>query len=816
MRSASNSRANRSYRGGGGRDDYGGSRARGSRNDYDDDYDDYYERNPRRDSREYDYEDSYDYRDEGRPSRRQSRSEYSFTPGSSKRERRATPINGRGSQSGTNRAKSGDGDDNTKVRVVVRVRPVLPFEKKSGTPQLIVFPRSNCTLEVETASADGGTNQEPFEFDHVFPDSTTQATVFEESGVKSLVDHCFNGYDCTIFAYGQTGSGKTYTMSGLAEQQDTNRYDEEMHEAKESDGLVLRGAHHVFQSIRARTSKVNYTVQVSALEIYNETLTDLLNPPPAPAPSVKGQEPPKSLIIRESPERGFFVQNITNTTCDNVEALLGVTAESHRNRRVGSHQLNSDSSRSHSILTLEIASNINIGGQNVKKSGRISFVDLAGSENLKQSGSEGKAAKETASINRSLFALGSVIKALGDISTGKKPKNFHVPYRDSVITRLLRSSLGGSGMTIMVACIAPLAKSRELTAQTLQYATRTRNIKNKPTVSINSKDKLILALQADLRNASEYSKQLQMTLQRAGMPLPQKVAGTDTTNWDELSSVSSGGGDPALQEENDALKRRIKTLEQVFVTGTEHTEHDLWSTNGSRALDAGSTENAATTGAEANEVAQLRRTNARLQRKLQSGEVMEKELRDRLSSLEGQLLTASARSPAAFDVDLVVNDSMRNDSMLRPRGSSAGRAPRREERMMRDSRASSEKSFGRRGMDDDWLDNPRRSPAPRHESRRGGGRTPSQDGSRTPSQGGYGRTPPYQGSAISKGPAWDALRDQSPPPRSARRNPRRGSGRSGSAVRAASSGSGVRAPRPKPIAKKKPVANSYLERHLMN
>lgn len=165
--------------------------------------------------------------------------------------------------------------------------------------------------------------------------------------------------------------------------------------------------------------------------IFVQTVIDLLNPDRKNVSLSLRQYPP--------PTQGFYVQNLLELTCNSLEDLMCIAAEGHRNRHVASHQMNQDSSRSHSIFT------IHVEGQGTEqgiapRNGKLVFVDLAGSENLKSS--QSTSVKETSSINKSLFSLGSVIAALGDISSGKKPANFHVPFRDSVLTKLLMDALG--------------------------------------------------------------------------------------------------------------------------------------------------------------------------------------------------------------------------------------------------------------------------------------------------------------------------------------------------------------------------------------
>jgi hypothetical protein len=208
------------------------------------------------------------------------------------------------------------------------------------------------------------------------------------------------------------------------------------------------------------------------LEIYNEQINDLLN---------IGNT---NLQIRWDQRQGFFVEGLLVIECKKPEDIVEVILQGTKNRKKGSHELNKDSSRSHTILTVYVISEFQSQGQNFKKYGKISFVDLAGSERLKETHSSGGMIKETGNINKSLFVLGKVISALTD----KKNNNQHIPYRDSKLTMLLMDSIGGASKTLMIACVSPSATYSDETMSTLNYASRTMNIKNKPLVQMEGKD----------------------------------------------------------------------------------------------------------------------------------------------------------------------------------------------------------------------------------------------------------------------------------------------------------------------------------------
>ena len=183
--------------------------------------------------------------------------------------------------------------------------------------------------------------------------------------------------------------------------------------------------------------------------------------------------------------------------CTSKEDLIAVMHEGIKNRKTGSHNLNADSSRSHSILTVYLISETqDDDGHIFKKYGKISFVDLAGSERLKESESQGDMVKETGNINKSLFTLGKVISCLSD---NKPLKGKHIPYRDSKLTMLLMDSLGGASKALMIACVSPSEMFMEETISTLNYATRTMNIKNKPFIQIDAKEQVRFNLKKEVK-----------------------------------------------------------------------------------------------------------------------------------------------------------------------------------------------------------------------------------------------------------------------------------------------------------------------------
>ena len=277
------------------------------------------------------------------------------------------------------------------------------------------------------------------------------------------------GYNGTVFAYGQTGCGKSYTMVGV---DDTN----------EQPGVIPRSFDDIFDHISV-TEGTKFLVQASYLEIYNEEVRDLL-----------GKDVKRKLDLKEHPDRGVYVSGLSMHKVHNRQELEKVMAMGSKNRSMGATLMNVDSSRSHCIFTIDIEMfSVDEDGEEKLRAGKMNLVDLAGSERQSKTGATGDRLKEATKINLSLSALGNVISALVD---GKAK---HIPYRDSKLTRLLQSSLGGNTKTLMVACISPADNNYDETLSTLRYANRAKNIKNKPRINEDPKDALLREYQEEIK-----------------------------------------------------------------------------------------------------------------------------------------------------------------------------------------------------------------------------------------------------------------------------------------------------------------------------
>jgi kinesin family member 12 len=402
------------------------------------------------------------------------------------------------------------------VRVVVRSRPLNEKEISAGETSCISVTNPQ-TLQMDLKS--GSKN---YRFHHVMGEKYTQGQMFTDSGVNVLLDSVLEGYSACVFAYGQTGSGKTYTMAGLEENLAPEDYTSD-----ETDGIIPRSISYLWQNMARRQEQ--YYVKACFIEIYNEQLKDLLNPTA------------NILHCRWNVKSGFFVEDLLVVDCTNIDDLIAVLHEGIKNRKTSSHELNKDSSRSHSILLIHVVSEEkNEDGHSFKKYGKVSFVDLAGSERLKESKSQGVMIKETGNINRSLFTLGKVISALSN----KKKTKGHIPYRDSKLTKLLMDSLGGTSKALMIANISPATVYAEETISTLNYATRAMNIKNKPVIQVDNKEQIIFNLKREIQLLKLENEYLKEQLQRATGGLPPIMI--DVARSRALSAKSGNGKLPPI------------------------------------------------------------------------------------------------------------------------------------------------------------------------------------------------------------------------------------------------------------------------------
>ncbi|XP_072488530.1 kinesin-like protein KIF12 isoform X2 [Notamacropus eugenii] len=304
----------------------------------------------------------------------------------------------------------------------------------------------------------GGGQDVAFHFSVVLDGARTQDEVFQGSGVQRLVELSLRGFSCTAFTFGQTGSGKTYTLTGPSPQGEGETVPPSL------TGLMQRS----FACLLDKVQHIGTRVMLSAsyLEIYNEQVRDLLS-----------QGPHHHLPVRWNKTRGFYVEKLKTVKFGTFEEVMELLLEGLRRRRSSAHSLNEVSSRSHALFTIHIQCPIGSPSRPKEHTfGKLCFVDLAGSEKVAATRSRGELMLEASNINRSLLALGHCISLLLD----PRQKKHHIPYRDSKLTRLLADSLGGSGITLMVACVSPSAQSLPETLNTLRYASRAQRVTTRP------------------------------------------------------------------------------------------------------------------------------------------------------------------------------------------------------------------------------------------------------------------------------------------------------------------------------------------------
>ncbi|XP_045131033.1 kinesin-like protein KIF13B isoform X11 [Portunus trituberculatus] len=373
-----------------------------------------------------------------------------------------------------------------KIRVAVRVRPFNRREKELGSKSIVTMSGMQTILHHPTALDKPDSRKQPksFAFDHCFdslssesPSFASQETVFTAMG-EDILNNAFTGYNACIFAYGQTGSGKSYTMMGAADQK----------------GLIPRLCDTLFERIAANTSphSVSHKVEVSYMEIYNEKVHDLLDP--------KGSR--QTLRVREHNILGPYVDGLSLLAVSSYEEIEQLIEEGNKARTVAATNMNSESSRSHAVFTVILTQTVTdvASGVSGEKVSKMSLVDLAGSERAVKTGAVGERLKEGSNINRSLTTLGLVISKLADQAVGKarsKGDNF-VPYRDSVLTWLLKDNLGGNSRTVMVATVSPAGDNFEETLSTLRYADRAKRIVNHAVVNEDPNAKIIRELREEV------------------------------------------------------------------------------------------------------------------------------------------------------------------------------------------------------------------------------------------------------------------------------------------------------------------------------
>lgn len=353
------------------------------------------------------------------------------------------------------------------------------------------------------------------------------------------------GYNGTIFAYGQTGCGKSHTMQGPSDFFDKTNQNERILTQR---GIISRSFDHIFEAISVST-ECRYLALVSYLEIYNENIRDLLN---TNVSSI-------SLQLKELPDEGVVVQNLTKHTVQNSSECEELLKIGSQNRMVGATLMNATSSRSHSIFTINLEQ-IDEQKTSIKK-GKLNLVDLAGSERQNKTGATGDRLKEATKINLSLSALGNVISALVD------GKTKHIPYRDAKLTRLLQDSLGGNTRTLMIACISPSEYNYDETLSTLRYASRAKNIHNKPKINEDPKDTMLREYQEEIIKLKKLLENNQVIVEPTKSIDIQPFENLEVTERIQLIKKSLIGGEKANDEQlkEKRIKKKLAAQNRMIV-----------------------------------------------------------------------------------------------------------------------------------------------------------------------------------------------------------------------------------------------------------
>ncbi|XP_043823771.1 kinesin-like protein KIF21A isoform X8 [Dromiciops gliroides] len=440
--------------------------------------------------------------------------------------------------------------DESSVRVAVRIRPQLAKEKIEGC--------HICTSVTPGEPQVFLGKDKAFTFDYVFDIESQQEQIYTQC-IEKLIEGCFEGYNATVFAYGQTGAGKTYTMgTGF----DVNIIEEEQ-------GIISRAVKHLFKCIEEKKEIAikngvpppDFKVNSQFLELYNEEVLDLFDT----TRDIDAKNKKSNIRIHEDSTGGIYTVGVTTRSVNTESEMMQCLKLGALSRTTASTQMNVQSSRSHAIFTIHLcqtrvcpkmdAENV-IDNKMIMESApmnefetltaKFHFVDLAGSERLKRTGATGERAKEGISINCGLLALGNVISALGD----KSKRATHVPYRDSKLTRLLQDSLGGNSQTVMIACVSPSDRDFMETLNTLKYANRARNIKNKVMVNQDRASQQINALRSEIT--------------RLQMELMEYKTGKRIIDEEGVESINDMFHENAmLQTENNNLRVRIKAMQET-------------------------------------------------------------------------------------------------------------------------------------------------------------------------------------------------------------------------------------------------------------
>ncbi|XP_072282968.1 kinesin-like protein KIF1B isoform X15 [Pyxicephalus adspersus] len=451
------------------------------------------------------------------------------------------------------------------VKVAVRVRPFNSREL-SKESKCIIQMQGNSTSIINPKNPKEPAKSFSFDYSywsHTSPDDpcfASQNRVYNDIG-KEMLEHAFEGYNVCIFAYGQTGAGKSYTMMGKQEETQA--------------GIIPQLCEDLFEKINDNNDdEVSFSVEVSYMEIYCERVRDLLNP------KNKG-----NLRVREHPLLGPYVEDLSKLAVTSYTDIADLMDAGNKARTVAATNMNETSSRSHAVFTIvftqkRLDTETNLSTEKVSK---ISLVDLAGSERADSTGAKGTRLKEGANINKSLTTLGKVISALAEVSKKKKKTDF-IPYRDSVLTWLLRENLGGNSRTAMVAALSPADINYDETLSTLRYADRAKQIKCNAIINEDPNAKLVRELKDEVSRLKELLRAQGLgdiidTSMGSLASSPSSCSLSSQVGLNSVTSIqerimSTPGGEEAIE--------RLKESEKIIAELNETWEEKLRKTEAIR------------------------------------------------------------------------------------------------------------------------------------------------------------------------------------------------------------------------------------------
>ncbi|XP_030109130.1 kinesin-like protein KIF1B isoform X12 [Mus musculus] len=451
------------------------------------------------------------------------------------------------------------------VKVAVRVRPFNSRET-SKESKCIIQMQGNSTSIINPKNPKEAPKSFSFDYSywsHTSPEDpcfASQNRVYNDIG-KEMLLHAFEGYNVCIFAYGQTGAGKSYTMMGKQEESQA--------------GIIPQLCEELFEKINDNCNEeMSYSVEVSYMEIYCERVRDLLNP------KNKG-----NLRVREHPLLGPYVEDLSKLAVTSYTDIADLMDAGNKARTVAATNMNETSSRSHAVFTIVFTQKKQDPETNLstEKVSKISLVDLAGSERADSTGAKGTRLKEGANINKSLTTLGKVISALAEVSKKKKKTDF-IPYRDSVLTWLLRENLGGNSRTAMVAALSPADINYDETLSTLRYADRAKQIKCNAVINEDPNAKLVRELKEEVTRLKDLLRAQglgdiidtsmgSLTSSPSSCSLNSQVGLTSVTSIQERI-MSTPGGEEAIE--------RLKESEKIIAELNETWEEKLRKTEAIR------------------------------------------------------------------------------------------------------------------------------------------------------------------------------------------------------------------------------------------